>query len=80
VISTHTKRLRLGQAHRERRPQPPIAYSQFMATDDLPLALTLGSTEGYISSGSLVAAHTAESNHAESSVSVAVADSGVYEY
>jgi hypothetical protein len=48
--------------------------------DDLPLALTLGSTEGYICSGSLVAAHTAESDHAESSVGVAVAYSGVHEY
>ena len=33
---------RLGQAHRERRPQPSISYSQLQATDDLLLGLTFG--------------------------------------
>jgi hypothetical protein len=34
--------LRLGQAHQRRRPQPPIAYSQLEAADDLLLGLALG--------------------------------------
>src|SRR3712207_850972 len=43
--------LRLGQAHRGRRPQPPIAYSQLEATHDLPLALALGAPSSHIRLG-----------------------------
>src|SRR3954466_7702712 len=65
--------LRLGQAHQKRRPQPPIAYSQFEAADDLLLGLALLGAPGYVGSSALVVAHAAQSDYVEGSVGIAVA-------
>src|SRR4051794_4457183 len=64
---------RLGQAHRERRPQPPIAYSQLQAPHGLLLGLALGGAPGDVLPRPGIASKAVERYHVQRAVGVAVA-------